>query len=162
MHSQPLRHNKIATPQSSDSSEHDNRDREHARPFVRLALSMVPPGTDLKRELQNRGLTLKPGHLQIGNLRIRAQLNLNKNILYYDLTSINELKYALLNSGHEIHLDPLDLILAHELFHLLIPDCPRQLAETAAHMFVTEVLNLPFFAGKLDTCETSPSDYAQS
>jgi hypothetical protein len=42
-----------------------------------------------------------------------------------------------------------DVVTAHEIFHLLKPDCPEDIAETGAHIFATLYLKLPFYAGLL-------------
>lgn len=120
---------------------------------ARIALSRLPPAgarASLRQELEGRGIHLEEGDLRVGPARIRARLDLDRRTLTWDPETLARLARAIRRSGWPGPEDPLDLALAHELFHLLHPDCPSGLAEAAAHLFTSRLLGLARFAGEVD------------
>ncbi|MBI3929913.1 MAG: DUF4127 family protein [Armatimonadetes bacterium] len=119
-----------------------------ARWRARAALARVRgPAAE---EFRRRGFELVPCDLRVGPVSVRARLELDRRRVLFDPASLAELREAMRWAGLDRPADPLDLVLAHELFHLFDPGCPDELAEAAAHMFATELLGLDYFAGTLD------------
>ena len=101
--------------------------------------------------LSSRGFQLEFSRQpsRIGPLRLRARLNLPRRHLLVFEEALGEVAEALARLGHS-EVAPRDLVLAHETFHVLRPECPGQWAELAAHRFAGDLLGLPFFAGLVD------------
>jgi hypothetical protein len=57
---------------------------------------------------------------------------------------------GLVRSGLRVQVDLDELVLAHEVFHLLCHEAPCEHAEGAAHLFATYALELSWFAGLAD------------
>ena len=73
---------------------------------------------------------------QMGPLRWRALLDRNARTLKVYERAVQELQ-----TEHAR-----ELILAHEVFHLLQPACPESVAELAAHLFASEHVKSKIFA----------------
>lgn len=116
---------------------------------VEAALRQVT-GTPFE-ELEKRGIELVPADLSIGRVSVRGRLELDSKRVLYDPRALQDLGRAM--DWADLPGEPLELMLAHELFHLLDPGCPSHLAEGAAHMFATRLLGLPYYLGTLDTVE---------
>lgn len=107
-----------------------------ARERAEAALKRVK-GTP-EEELTARGIRIVEGPLGVPGLTVRARLDLFAKRLTLDPDAI-----APMGPGGR------EAVLAHELFHALDEDCPKDMAEPAAHAFTTLLLNLDRFAGDL-------------
>lgn len=127
----------------------ESLDRAHSR--ARAALAQIH--SPAREELRARNIRLVPADLRIGSVVVRARLELDQGRLLYDPAAARRLGEAMAWGGLDRPADPLDLVLAHELFHVLEPECPEPEAEAAAHLFATELLKLDYFAGSVDELE---------
>ena len=118
----------------------------------------------VEREFEGRGYTVAiadlswPGWNGGRGVRLRARLSLRSKELLLDPRAENEMFEELVSLGFPTTPSPREVILAHELFHLFCPKCPSELAELAAHLYATEVLELPYFPGLLDIADRFASD----
>ena len=81
----------------------------------------------------------------VAGVRMRAQLDLNSRRLTIYAGALDELQ------TEQRPRKVLErVILSHEVFHLLCPDCPGAVHEAAAHWFAAEVTGLPEFPGIWD------------
>ncbi len=101
-------------------------------------------------EFKGRGFLIEMADLSFGRARVRARLQTHGRKLFIDLNAEADLHQELVRLGLPLHPAPRDLIVTHELFHLLCPRCPSNISEMAAHLFVAELLELPYFPGLLD------------
>lgn len=83
-------------------------------------------------------------HLVAG-VRFRARLDLSARRLTLYAGALDELA----GPARERKLVE-RVILAHEIFHLLCPECPALVHEAAAHWFAAEFTGLPEFPGAWD------------
>lgn len=72
----------------------------------------------------------------MGTLRWRAVLDMETRLLKVYERAVEELQTE----------NARELILAHEVFHLLDPACPHKIAELAAHLFATDHVGSKIFA----------------
>ncbi len=101
-------------------------------------------------ELLGRGIKLSVQSLSFGSVKFRARLNLRHQELVVDAQAEADLHEEMLRLGFPVHPSARELILAHELFHVLCPRCPSDLAEMAAHLYAALVLDLDYYPGILD------------
>lgn len=81
----------------------------------------------------------------VAGVRMRAQLDLNARRLTIFAGALDELQTA------ERSRKVLErVILSHEVFHLLCPQCPGGVHEASAHWFAAEVTGLQEFPGIWD------------
>lgn len=105
---------------------------------------------DIEREFQGRGFRVNYQSLSFAGVRMRARLNLRGKELFIDPDAEADLFGELDRYGLPTIPSPKELILAHELFHLLCPRCPSEVAELAAHLYCAETFGLDYFPGLLD------------
>lgn len=113
----------------------------------------VGPGEVLPSKwLRSRGFqvseTLAPA--RYGHLVLRAVVDLETREVHTHREAVTLLERALPGSGLVLPCPVAEVFLAHEAFHVMAPRCPHVHGELAAHLFCTEALALPFFAGLLD------------
>jgi hypothetical protein len=85
-----------------------------------------------------------------GNVRLRAVLDLShKRIMIY-ADALAEVERALAFFSVHLEAPARQVVLAHEVFHCLMPDCPAERADLSAHLFATLILRLRFYAGIID------------
>lgn len=85
-----------------------------------------------------------------GHALQRGILDMEKKSLIIYKKALRELEDACVDFGLHLSCPPLDILMAHETFHLLDPVCPDMLAEISAHLYATRILSLTFYAGLLD------------
>lgn len=107
--------------------------------------------TDPITELYRRGIEMVEADLRFGPVVLRGRLEVEEKRLYFDPVVLAELQAAMSWAG--LPGDPLEIVAAHELFHLLQPDCHGRQAEQAAHLFATRMLGLPYSVENLDPIE---------
>lgn len=81
----------------------------------------------------------------VAGVRMRAQLDLNARRLTIYAGALAELQ-----TEQRVRRLVERVILSHEVFHLLCPDCPGSVHEAAAHWFAAEVTGLEEFPGIWD------------
>mgnify|MGYP001235134248 CR=1 FL=1 len=81
----------------------------------------------------------------VAGVRMRAQLDLNSRRLTIYAGALDELQTE--QRSRKV-LER--VILSHEVFHLLCPECPGAVHEAAAHWFAAEVAGLQEFPGIWD------------
>lgn len=115
--------------------------------FSELALEQVRACGDLFGFLAHHQVTLhqtSESH-RIAGVRMRAVLDASKKIVTLYEACLPEVA-----AGLPEEIDPRQVVLAHEAFHLAKPSCPAHLAELSAHLFATRWAGLSFFAGRLE------------
>lgn len=128
-------------------------DVDRAEDWVQKALRMTK--RNVYREFEGRGFSVRVADLSwpLGNgrwARLRGKLNLRSKELILDPQAEADLHGELELMGFPLSPSPREVIMAHELFHLFCPKCPTPLAELAAHLYASELLNLAYFPGLLD------------
>lgn len=97
--------------------------------------------------LEQRGIQweISQSNHEVAGVRFRAQLDLNTHRLTVYAGALDELERP-----HRPRKVLERVILCHEIFHLLCPQCPSPLHEAAAHWFAAEVTGLEEFPGIWD------------
>lgn len=113
---------------------------------VERALARVDGGP--LEALTSRGVELVAADLRYGRVVVRGRIDLRAKRLLYDPTVLAELEQAMRWKG--VIGDPFEIMLAHELFHLLEPDCRD---EDQAHEFAGRLLGLDYHPRELDALE---------
>jgi len=113
--------------------------------------------TSLEDLLLRKGLSVVPADAaaSFGGTIVRARLELDRRArggrIHLYMRSLRELEDAF---GFFALVGPREgfvpAIVAHETFHALSPGCPPHLAEVAANLFATWLVDLPFYAGSAD------------
>lgn len=103
-----------------------------------------------ERELCGRGFVIRVQELCFAGVVLRAKLDTHRKELLIDPNAEADLHEAMERLGFPVHPSARALILAHEVFHLFCPKCPEEIAEMAAHLYVSECLGLEYFPGILD------------
>ncbi|MGE0491980.1 MAG: hypothetical protein AB7S38_22395 [Vulcanimicrobiota bacterium] len=98
--------------------------------------------------LTARGFELVEADLRYGPVVLRGRIDLNSKRLTYDPTVLAGLGQAMRWKG--LAGDPFEIMLAHELFHLLEPGCRD---EDQAHEFAGRLLGLDYHPRELDALE---------
>lgn len=117
------------------------------RRWVELASQRLAQYGSLEDCLERNGVLWQISqspHLVAG-VRMRAQLDLNAKRLTIYAGALNELE----TSQRPRRLVE-RVILGHELFHLLCPECPAPVQEAAAHWFAGASAGLQEFPGIWD------------
>jgi len=96
-------------------------------------------------------LTLSQDAHEVAGVRFRARLDMHHRRLTLFAQALDELQ-AFCPDRKQLT----EVILAHELFHLLCPDCPAPFQEAAAHMFAARVAKLEGFPGLWDLFPRTP------
>lgn len=81
----------------------------------------------------------------VAGVRMRAQLDLNSRRLTIYAGALDELQ-----TEHRPRKILERVILSHEVFHLLCPQCPAPYQEASAHWFAAVVTDLAEFPGSWD------------
>lgn len=116
----------------------------HWADTARVALSAYGSLEDC---LERRGIhwQISQSPHVVAGVRMRAQLDLNARRLTIYAGALDELQ------TEQRPRKVLErVILSHEVFHLLCPDCPGALHEAAAHWFAAEATGLEEFPGIWD------------
>ena len=106
-----------------------------------------------EEELLSRGYRVLLRPLGVPGALVRARVDLVGLQVLLDPEGLADLDRRLRESG--VAVEARALVLAHELFHVLEPGCPRRLAELAAHLFAGALLGMRHFPGAVDLPATS-------
>lgn len=120
---------------------------EQIRSWVQQARQRLAPYASLEDCLQQRGIAWEISqapHILAG-VRFRARLDLHHRRLTIFAGALDELAQP--DRPRKLVER---VILSHEVFHLLCPDCPGQLQEAAAHYFAATQNTLQEFPGIWD------------
>jgi hypothetical protein len=122
-------------------------ERQALHLWVNTAAERLRPHASLEGCLQAAGVQveLSQDAHQVAGVRFRARLDAGRRRLKLYARALDELQAfcpdrALLTR----------VILAHETFHLLCPQCPGRLQEAAAHLFAAVHCGLEQFPGNWD------------
>ena len=113
---------------------------------VERALEQVSGGP--LEALTSRGIELVATDLRFGRVVLRGRIDLAAKKLSYDPSVLEDLGQAMRWKG--LAGDPFEIMLAHELFHLLEPGCRD---EDQAHEFAGRLLGLDYHPRQLDAVE---------
>ena len=123
-------------------------DVDRACTWVRRALGKTRRRSE--RELSGRGFDIRIQELSFAGVVLRAKLDTYRKELLIDSNAEADLHEAMESLGFPVYPSARALILAHEVFHLFCPRCPDDIAEMAAHLYVSECLGLDYYPGILD------------
>ena len=115
--------------------------------WVARSLHLLERGGGLEGCLEQHAIELELSQQphRLAGVRFRARLDLHARRLTLYAGALDELQdrcpdRRLLSQ----------VVVAHEVFHLLSPDCPGSLAEAAAHLFAARCCGLDEFPGIWD------------
>lgn len=125
--------------------------REHADAAT-LRLGATSIGDWLAREGVEVVVSSAPS--TFGTATVRAWLDTRPLRVTLFEAPLDKLERLLTMAGSPLPRETLrDAVLAHEIFHVMHPECPGDLAEMGAHLFATRVTALGCYAGLLDVLQ---------
>ncbi len=127
-------------------------DPSRAWAWARQALAQV--GSPPEEELFRRGYRIRLETLSVPGALVRGRVLIEQRLVLLDPEGLEDLSERLRRRG--LSGEARERILAHELFHVLEPECPEDLAELSAHLFAGRLLNLEEFPGALDLEDSRP------
>ena len=115
--------------------------------WVRRSLDDLVHLGGLEACLEHHGIELELSQQPhcVAGVRFRARLDLHSRRLTMFAAALDELQER---CGDRRLLS--QVVMAHEVFHLLSPQCPAGLAEAAAHLFAARCCGLEEFPGNWD------------
>lgn len=96
-------------------------------------------------------LSLSQDAHEVAGVRFRARLDMHQRRLTLFADALDELQPFCPDRKQLT-----EVILAHELFHLLCPDCPAPVQEATAHLFAARVAQIQDFPGLWDLAGKFP------